>query len=367
MTTTEPGPALDEAMAELDGGAMDCGSGLLLLLTRSMREVQPGESLRVRTEERSVPPDLLDWSRLAGHTIVSSTAETEDGPWRVVVRRGASTQPVTEARSVFSEGDATPLGRRLWLYSNFHCNLACTYCCAESSPKASPRLLPVEVAVAAVEEFAALGGAEVIVTGGEPFLHPEIGEMVEALAALLPVTILTNGMVFDRGRRLEALTSMPRDRVTLQISLDSAGAALHDKHRGLGSHAKALSGLALAKELGFTVRIAATLHDDEADAAVELNALLDRLGVDEEHRIIRPIAQQGFADEGQLVTVDSLEPEPTLTVDGIWWHPVAVTDPAMQVATSPLPIAAALDTIRDTVAVQDAARKEGRRHVFRCA
>lgn len=371
MTTTEPSPELDDAVAELDGGAMDCGSGLLLLLTRSMREVQPGESLGVRTEDRTVPPDLLDWSRLAGHTIVSSTAESQDGPWRVVVRRGG-TPPVTEAKSllpdsIFSEGDATPLGRRLWLYSNFHCNLACTYCCAESSPKAAPRLLPVEVAVAAVEEFAALGGTEVIVTGGEPFLHPEIGALVESLSALLPVTILTNGMVFDRGRRLEALTAMPRDRVTLQISLDSAGAALHDKHRGLGSHARALSGLALAKELGFTVRIAATLHEDEADAAVELNALLDRLDVDEEHRIIRPIAQQGFADEGQLVTVDSLEPEPTLTVDGIWWHPVAVTDPAMQVSTSPLPVAAALDTIRDTVAVQDAARKEGRRHVFRCA
>lgn len=367
MTTTEPGPATDDAVAELDGGAMDCGSGLLLLLTRSMREVQPGESLGVRTEERSVPPDLLDWSRLAGHTVVSSTAETEDGPWRVVVRRGGSTQPVAEERSVFSDGDATPLGRRLWLYSNFHCNLACTYCCAESSPKATPRLLPLGIAVAAAEEFAALGGAEVIVTGGEPFLHPQIGELINALAPLLPVTILTNGMVFNRGRRLEALTLMSRERVTLQISLDSAGAALHDKHRGAGSHDRALAGLAMAKELGFTVRIAATLHDGEADAAVELNAFLDRLGVDEEHRIIRPVAQQGFADEGQLVTVDSLEPEPTLTVDGIWWHPVAVTDPAMQVSTSPLPIAAALDTIRDTVAVQDAARKEGRRHVFRCA
>jgi TusA-related sulfurtransferase len=356
--------------AELDGGDMDCGSGLLLLLTRRMREIEPGQSLLVHTQERSVPPDLDDWGRLAGHLIVSSTAAGPDGPWEVLVRRDGSKSPVSEnldLRSVFSEGTATPIGSRLWLYSNFHCNLACNYCCAESSPKAIPRLLSVELALAATTEFRQLGGAEVIVTGGEPFLHPDLGPMVVGLAALLPVTILTNGMVFDRGRRREALMSMPRDRVVLQISLDSAGPTLHDRHRGIGSHAKALAGMALARELGFTLRVAATLQEDEAVSAAALTQLLDSLGVDESHRIIRPVAKQGFALEGQAVTVDSLEPEPTLTVDGIWWHPVAVNDPAMQVATSPLPIAAALDTIRDTLAVQDAARREGRRHVFRCA
>lgn len=86
--------------------------------------------------------------------------------------------------------------------------------------------------------------------------------------------------------------------------------------------------------------------------------------------MVRPVARQGFAEEaggGEQVTVDSLAPEPTVTADGIWWHPVAVTDPVMRVADAPLPLAAALDTIRDTVAVQDAARREGRRHVFRCA
>ena len=359
-----------EADAELDGGTMDCGSGLLLLLTRRMREIDPGQLMLIRTQERSVPPDLSDWGRLAGHAIISSTAAGPDGPWEVVVRRDGSNESAQAnitVDSVFSSGTATPIGSRLWLYSNFHCNLACTYCCAESSPSAAPRLLPVGLALSATEEFRDLGGAEVIVTGGEPFLHPDLGSMILGLAALLPVTILTNGMIFDRGRRREALLSMPRDRVVLQISLDSAGPTLHDRHRGIGTHAKALAGMALARELGFTVRVAATLHDDEAVSAAALTVLLDSLGVDEQHRIIRPVAKQGFALEGQPVTVDSLEPEPTLTVDGVWWHPVAVNDPAMQVATSPLPVGTALDTIRDTLAVQDAARREGRRHVFRCA
>lgn len=134
-----------------------------------------------------------------------------------------------------------------------------------------------------------------------------------------------------------------------------------------GSHAKALAGIAQARELGFTVKVAATMHKDEVDFAPGLNAFLDSLDIDEERRLIRPVAQQGFAQNGQTVTLDTLAPEPTMAVDRIWWHPVAVTDPRMQVTTSPRPLHAAFDIIRDTVATQDAAMREGRRRVFRCA
>jgi MoaA/NifB/PqqE/SkfB family radical SAM enzyme len=102
---------------------------------------------------------------------------------------------------VFTSGPATPIGDRLWLYSNFHCNLACSYCCAESSPQASARLLPLDVALDAADEFFALGGRELFVTGGEPFLHPQIEVMITELARRLPVTVLTNAMTFHGGRR----------------------------------------------------------------------------------------------------------------------------------------------------------------------
>ena len=69
---------------------------------------------------------------------------------------------------------APPLGSRLWLYTNFDCNLACDYCCARSSPRAAARRLPLDVARRACEEFAGLGGREILLTGGEPFLDPEL-------------------------------------------------------------------------------------------------------------------------------------------------------------------------------------------------
>lgn len=354
--------------AEVQGGSMDCGSGLLLMLTRAIRQIEFGQLLLVHTEEPSVPPDLHEWARLAGHEIVSDTATRTGGPWQVTIRRGTVTGLSSSAAGpVFTGGSATPVGQRLWLYSNFHCNLACDYCCAESSPRADPRLLSVKIAVTAAEEFAAMGGQELIVTGGEPFLHPEIGPLIIALAGILPVTILTNAMVFGRGARLAALVLLPRDRVTLQVSLDSASPALHERHRGVRSHAAALAGVAQARDLGFTVKVAATLYDSEVNTVADLNALLDTMNIPVSDRIIRPVAQQGSAEQGEHVHIDTLQPEPTLTADGVWWHPVAVTDPTMRVANSPLPVSEALDTIRDTLTTQNAAQREGRRHVFRCA
>ncbi|MDQ4071646.1 MAG: radical SAM protein, partial [Actinomycetota bacterium] len=233
---------------------------------------------------------------------------------------------------------APPLGSRLWIYTNFDCNLACDYCCAESSPRAAARRIPVDVAQRACEEFAGLGGREVLVTGGEPFLSPDLGELVEAAARWVPVTVLTNAMVFGRGKRRSTLEGLDPSTVTMQVSLDSGSPVLHDRHRGRGSFERARAGIELLRELGFRVKVAATV--DAADSSEEegLHALLEVDGVPEEDRLIRRVARTGFAERGVELTLDALWPEPTLAVDGAWWHPVGIADASMQVASTPLPL-----------------------------
>jgi len=355
------------AAAELDGGTADCGSGLLLSLTGAMRSIDIGDVLVLRTEEKSVLVDLPAWARLAGHELLTVADDGGGaGPWRLAILRGAPKAGATPRTGAgFTSGSAVPLGSRLWLYSNFHCNLACDYCCAQSSPKADARLLPLGLARTVVDEFAAQGGRELLITGGEPFLHPDLGAIVAHGAEQVPVVILTNAMVFERGRRRQQLESLDRDRVTLQVSLDSAGPALHDRQRGAGSHARALAGIGLAKQLGFRVRGAATLGEDELGSVDQLHAALTNLGVVPEDRLIRPVAAEGFADDGIHISLDTVEPEPTIAVDGAWWHPVAVTNDHLKIADQPLPLAAVLDVIRDVLAVQAAGSAEGR-EVFRC-
>lgn len=330
----------------LDAGGADFGSGLLLRLHAAIDALAAEEVLEVRGGAASVPEDLAAWCVLTGNALV--------GPLQV--RKG----------SVEVEPEPPPLGSRLWMYSNFTCNLACDYCCAESSPHAAARQLPVEVVRAAVAEFVADGGTEVLLTGGEPFLHPELGELVDAVIEQVPVTVLTNGMVFGRGTRRRTLEALDRDRVTLQISLDSATPELHDRHRGAGAFARARAGIALARSLGFRVRIAATIDAADADEVAALRELLDTEGVPAEDQVIRRIARQGFAESGLVLTRDDLYPEPTIAADGVWWHPVGITDPALRVTGSPLPIGAAIAEMR-RILDASAQQRDKTRKAFRCA
>jgi MoaA/NifB/PqqE/SkfB family radical SAM enzyme len=55
---------------------------------------------------------------------------------------------------------------------------------------------------------------------------------------------------------------LPRDRIVLQISLDSATPGLHDLHRGPGTWARAREGIQRARSLGFRVRLAATVSTE---------------------------------------------------------------------------------------------------------
>ena len=253
-------------------------------------------------------------------------------------RTGAETPP-----------GAPALGSRLWLYTNFDCNLACDYCCSQSSPRAPARRLPADVAQRACEEFAGLGGREILLTGGEPFLAPDLGDVVEAAARWVPVTILTNAMLLARGSRRRTLDSLDPARVTMQVSLDSGTAALHDRHRGEGSFDRARTGIELLRSLGFRVRVAATVDETDASEERSLHTLLDGDGIPSEDRLIRRVARTGFADWGVQLTLDNLWPEPTLTADGAWWHPVGIADPAMQVASTPLPLVTVVAVVHATL------------------
>ena len=68
------------------------------------------------------------------------------------------------------------------------------------------------------------------------------------------------------------------------------------------------------------------------------------------------MAAEGFAGEGIHISLDTVEPEPTIAVDGAWGHPVAVTNDHLKIADQPLPLAAVLDVIRDVLACRPPAQ-----------
>ena len=176
-----------------------------------------GELLAVTSHDAGIGPALEAWCRFTRNALIETTAEA--GRMRWVFRYGEAPAEVDLVR---------PVGARLWLYTNFDCNLRCDYCCVRSSPEAPRRALGLERVRQIASEAAGLGVSEIFVTGGEPFLLPEIGGILAACTAVAPTTVLTNGMLLV-GRRLETLRALPRDRLTLQISLDSPTPERHDR------------------------------------------------------------------------------------------------------------------------------------------
>ncbi len=346
-------PALLPARVELDAGDRTFESGLLLDLLSALKRTTAGDLIALTGRDASaLDSDLDAWSRITGHSIVART--TGDDGTRWVIRHGAAAS---------ADGDARPLGERLWVYVNFHCNLHCDYCCVRSSPTAIRRELGLDRARRIAREAPPLGVRELFVTGGEPFLLDDIDDIVIALAEAAPVTLLTNGMLF-RGPRLAALKRLPRSGVTLQISLDSPDPALHDAHRGDGAWRRALDGIDVARAEGFRVRLAATVATDADDERV--TAFLDARQVALVDRVIRRVALRGAAESGVALSRADLVPEITITADGVYWHPVGADDADMLVTREVFPLADAFEAVREHLA-RERAHGDRLASVFHCA
>ena len=320
------------ANVELDAGTKTFASGLLPDLIAALRRSHKGDLVAVISRDPNIGPELEAWCRFTRNSLVD--VAIEQGRTRWVLRYGEAPEQVGRDR---------PVGSRLWLYTNFDCNLSCDYCCVRSSPKAPRRALGFERVRRIAVEAAELGVSEIFVTGGEPFMLPDIGEILAACAGAAPTTVLTNGMLFT-GRRLETLRSLSRERVTLQISLDSPTPERHDRHRGQGTWARTWNGIERARAEGFRVRLAATVSTDAQ--AEEFRGFLDAHHVSEENRVIRRIALRGSATQGIALARVDLVPEMTITGEGVFWHPVGAEDNDFLVSHEIFPLAKSFAAVR---------------------
>jgi organic radical activating enzyme len=341
-----------KATIELDAGVKSFATGLLPELIAALHRCGPGGLLAVTSSETRLGSDLEAWCRFTRNTLVDTTVEA--GQMRWIIRCGEAPANPDADR---------PVGSRLWLYTNFDCNLHCDYCCVRSSPKVPRRELGLARVQRIANEAAEVGVSEIFVTGGEPFLLADIGDILAACAATAPTTVLTNGMLFA-GRRLETLRSLPSDRLTLQISLDSPTPERHDRHRGKGTWVRAWNGVECARAEGFRVRLAATVSTD--DEAEEFRRFLDAQQIAEKDRVIRRVALRGSAAEGVALARADLVPEITITAQGVYWHPVGAEDADLLVTPDIFPLAESFAAVRRAFE-RESEHRQRLAAIFNCA
>ena len=199
-----------------------------------------------------------------------------------------------------------------------------------------------------VDEAVALGFAEVFFTGGEPFILPDIYNMLAYSSARIRTSVLTNAMLL-RGPRLEKLSAI-NDNLIIQVSLDGATAAQHDAYRGKGSWEKAVAGIELLLARGFTVWLSTTETPANSAHLDDICALHRSMGIPDEQHFVRPLARRGNSREGLEVHRGNLAPEVTANLDGVFWHPLS-TDADMQVSKKLFPLADAVASIQATLEV----------------
>ena len=159
----------------------------------------------------------------------------------------------------------------LWFNTGTLCNIECLNCYIESSPT-NDRL--VYLSAAEVETYLNELDArdwqarEIGFTGGEPFMNPDIIEMIRlSLKRGYEVLVLTNAMrpMMRKSVRagLEKVQAEFGQQLTLRISLDHWSEEHHDKERGQGAFQKTLQGMRWLRDTGITMTVAGRTMWDE--------------------------------------------------------------------------------------------------------
>jgi len=147
-----------------------------------------------------------------------------------------------------------PYLETLWLQvTGTLCNLTCKHCFITCGPNnaSHPMMTATEIRDA-VDEAIGFGVREFYFTGGEPFLHPEMDELITFVLERGPLSILTNGLLIDapRADRLAKMAAASPYSLDLRISLDGFTADQNDPIRGRGTFEKIITAVTLCAAAG---------------------------------------------------------------------------------------------------------------------
>lgn len=238
----------------------------------------------------------------------------------------------------------------LWLQvTGTLCNLACTHCFNNSGPgvRTFTQLAPHEVR-SAIRTAAQMGVKEIFFTGGEPFLHPHLPNMLREALAVAPTTILTNGTLL-REVMVEELASIEREArysLEIRISLDGYTAESNDALRGRGVFYRVLDAVARMSRHGLLplVTVVRTWpEEEEMEVIAGFVRTLEEAGYARPRLKVLPSLPLGRAlpasrqDDGPGITFEMMEgfdssqlmcaTSRIVTSRGVWVCPLLVEVP----------------------------------------
>jgi radical SAM protein with 4Fe4S-binding SPASM domain len=141
-----------------------------------------------------------------------------------------------------------------------YCDLTCPYCYQGLNNRANTEMTLDQVRLALDRIKAVNPNCQIAITGGEPFSHPHIHEILDIVDDYqFPILILSNGTFIDdaAARHLKSLKGFRY----IQISLDGITEETHALTRGKGHFPKAMAAIRSIIDQRLPFKLAPTLHN----------------------------------------------------------------------------------------------------------
>lgn len=209
----------------------------------------------------------------------------------LVTRREVALQSLKSLQSDLLHPDRGLLN--VYFHITYACNLSCAHCYVQAGPQ-NRKAMPVELIVRLVEQAARVGFSTVVITGGEPMMHPQHAVLLEELAQLrkrikpTPISFRTNLTYWLTPILLAQLINSV-DQVMVSLDGDET---CHDARRGRGAYQRVLGNLQRLSEvrprpnIGLTATLTASQIQGQEGAAV--SRVGQELGIPVGFRLMRP-------------------------------------------------------------------------------
>ena len=209
----------------------------------------------------------------------------------------------------------------LWFQvAGTRCNLTCHHCFISCSPhNRNFDFLSRDNIQGYLKESVTLGVKGYYFTGGEPFLNPEMTDILIDTLQYGPATVLTNATVLkeDWLGRLRIAHEQSRYSLEFRVSIDGFSAETNDPIRGEGTFDRAIHGVTQLVAHGFLPIITATRtwpDSDDQTVLAAFNEVLKKHGYEHPRIKLLPTlkigaeeSRSGGYSKHQRVTPELLE------------------------------------------------------------
>jgi SynChlorMet cassette radical SAM/SPASM protein ScmF len=233
---------------------------------------------------------------------------------------------------------ATPPLNEIYFYLTEGCNLRCRHCwiMAEeesASTSKSKALLDLNLFESILEQARPLGLTAVKLTGGEPFLHPEISRILDIIReAGLRLVVETNAVLLTPELAAQVAACY---KPFASVSLDGTDPETHEWVRQVpGSYQAALRGIGYLVQAGIRPQIIFTIMQKNKDQVPSVVRLAQELGASSvKFNILQPSPRgDKMREEGETLPLPEMlelcrwvehELCPTVDIPLFFGHPPA--------------------------------------------